>query len=110
MLYQSIIIFQISFGALVYAGLQGFVSVLKKIGMENNLGHPLCDHLRQGFWALDYIVSRLERYRERFPELMPIKSWINERFELLKKLPNFLLPKYFNIIVMTLHYAAQNRW
>jgi glycogen debranching enzyme len=27
----------------------------------NDLGHPLCGHLRAGSWAMDYIYERLER-------------------------------------------------
>ena len=48
-------------GNLSFCGLQGFVSILGKISMENNLGHPLCQNLREGFWQLDYVIHRLQR-------------------------------------------------
>jgi glycogen debranching enzyme len=34
---------------------------LKHIMRYNDLGHPLCAHLRDGSWALDYVHSRLFR-------------------------------------------------
>ena len=48
-------------GALVYCGLEGFMHPLRHIMRYNDLGHPLCGHLRDGSWALDYVVSRLEK-------------------------------------------------
>lgn len=48
-------------GDLVYCGLEGWMSPLRHITEHNDLGHPLCDHLRQGTWALDYIHARLEK-------------------------------------------------
>lgn len=46
-------------GKLVYCGLQGWMHPLRHIMQYNDLGHPLCGHLRDGPWALDYIVNRL---------------------------------------------------
>ena len=48
-------------GKMVYCGLEGWMHPLRHIMKYNDLGHPLCDHLRQGTWALDYVHSRLER-------------------------------------------------
>jgi len=48
-------------GTLVYAGLEGWMAPLRKVMLENDLGHPICGHLRSGVWAMDYIVMRLER-------------------------------------------------
>ena len=47
------------YGALVYCGLEGWMNPLRHIMDNNDLGHPLCEHLRQGTWALDYIYGRL---------------------------------------------------
>ena len=46
-------------GKLVYCGLQGWMAPLRRIMQYNDLGHPLCAHLREGTWALDYISNRL---------------------------------------------------
>lgn len=46
-------------GKLVYCGLEGWMHPLRHIMQHNDLGHPLCGHLRDGVWAMDYIHSRL---------------------------------------------------
>lgn len=48
-------------GAMVYCGLQGWIHPLRHIMQYNDLGHPLCAHLREGAWAMDYITNRLKR-------------------------------------------------
>lgn len=97
-----------NFGKLSYAGLQGFYSVLREISKNNDLGHPLCDHLRSGYWAMDYITERLKRYLKEYPNLQSIITWLELRFALVKELPNFLIPKYFNIVVSTASYVTRN--
>jgi len=49
-------------GNLVYCGLEGWMHPLRHIIRFNDLGHPLCAHLRQGTWAFDYITGRLSKY------------------------------------------------
>lgn len=46
-------------GKLVYCGLEGWMHPLRHIMQYNDLGHPLCQHLRSGTWAMDYIPNRL---------------------------------------------------
>ena len=46
-------------GSLVYCGLEGWMHPLRHIMRYNDLGHPLCGHLREGTWAFDYIYNRL---------------------------------------------------
>lgn len=98
-------------GALVYAGLQGWWSVLENIVKYNELGHPLCDHLREGQWALDYIVGRMEKLadREGYSRLKTPTAWLRERFDSVRKVPNFLLPKYFATIIRVAYNAAWRR-
>jgi len=93
-------------GSLPYAGLEGFVSVLKPIIADNNLGHPFCAHLRDGTWALDYIVDRLNRYLGDYPNLKPLIEWLSTRFNVVKRLPDFLIPKYFALIIRTAYLKA----
>lgn len=95
-------------GPLVYAGLQGWWSVLENIIKHNELGHPLCDHLRQGQWALDYIVGRMEMIArmEGHDTLNKPAQWLRERFQAVRGLPSFLLPRYFVIIVQVAYNAA----
>lgn len=48
-------------GSLTYCGLEGWMHPLRHIMRHNDLGHPLCGHLREGTWAMDYVYSRLEK-------------------------------------------------
>ena len=99
------------FGHLVYAGLQGWCSVLDHVIRDNDLGHPLCNHLREGQWALDYIVGRLRNQTERTgsQSLEAPRKWFAERFDAIRKLPIFLLPRYFALTLQTAYNAAWNR-
>ena len=97
-----------SHGKLVYAGLQGWWSVLKGVIHDNDLGHPLCNHLRDGQWALDWIVSRLERMakREDRQALSDAACWLKDRFAAIRRLPSFLLPRYFALVIQTAYRAS----
>jgi glycogen debranching enzyme len=98
-------------GKLVYAGLQGWWSILKGIIKENNLAHSLCQNLRDGQWALDYIVGRLKRLSQKpgRERLGSIASWLEERFDAIRGIPSFLLPRYFGLVLRTAYMAAWDR-
>lgn len=98
-------------GPLVYAGLQGWWSVLEEVVEYNKLDHPLCDNIRHGQWALDYIVARMEKVakREDYVSLYKPTAWLREKFEVVRALPSFLLPSYFAIIVQVAYQAACRR-
>ncbi|KFY25104.1 hypothetical protein V493_04846 [Pseudogymnoascus sp. VKM F-4281 (FW-2241)] len=100
-----------SHGKLVYAGLEGWWSVLKKIIGENDLAHPLAQHLRSGQWALDYTVGRLQRKSKEkgFERLQAPALWLKERFDAIRKLPSFLLPRYFGLVIRTAYSAGFDR-
>ncbi|PFH46873.1 glycoside hydrolase family 133 protein [Amanita thiersii Skay4041] len=95
------------YGKLVYCGLEGWMHPLRQIMMYNDLGHPMCAHLRQGTWALDYIYRRLEVQNDISNTLLSPIQWFKERFERIKAtVPNFMRPKYFAIVISTAHSAA----
>ncbi|KAF2810531.1 glycogen debranching enzyme [Mytilinidion resinicola] len=98
-------------GNLVYAGLQGWWSVLQDIVNDNNLGHPVCQHLREGQWALDYCVNRLEKASSKrlYHRIKPVAIWLKERFDAIRKIPSFLLPRYFAMVIQTAYNAAYDR-
>ncbi|KAF7796344.1 hypothetical protein EIP86_007521 [Pleurotus ostreatoroseus] len=95
-------------GNLVYCGLEGFMHPLRHIMRYNDLGHPLCGNLRDGSWAFDYVVSRLEKQTETFPKLASPAKWYKERFERIKEsVAPFLRPKYFAIVISEAYKAAR---
>ncbi|KAG8525296.1 uncharacterized protein KY384_008940 [Bacidia gigantensis] len=100
-----------SYGPLVYAGLQGWQSVLKDVVHDNDLGHPICKHLRDGQWPLDYIIKRLDKIasREDRPSLLKPKEWLKQRFDAIRKIPSFLLPRYFALVIQIAFTAAWER-
>ncbi|KAI1007537.1 Glycogen debranching enzyme [Podosphaera aphanis] len=99
------------FGKLSYAGLQGWWSLMENIIRENDLAHPLCEHLRQGQWALDYIHGRLDKISKiaGFEQISKPAQWISERFDAIRRLPSFLLPRYFGLVIRTAYHAAWDR-
>ncbi|KAL8719888.1 MAG: hypothetical protein Q9225_003166 [Loekoesia sp. 1 TL-2023] len=98
-------------GPLVYAGLQGWWSCLRDIIRYNQLGHPICNHLREGTWAMDYIVGRLDRMskNEEYSSLLKPAAWLKSRFDAIKKVPSFLRPRYFALVIQTAYDAAWAR-
>lgn len=117
-------------GKLVYCGLEGWMHPLRSIMRYNDLGHPLCAHLREGIWALDYVHQRLTQcvtmirslcgcphyslfcyflsQLGMFPRLEKPAQWIKERFERIKmNVPNFLRPKYFALVISEAYRAAR---
>ena len=99
------------YGPLVYAGLQGWWSCLRDVVRYNQLGHPICNHLREGTWAMDYIVGRLDRIskQNKFSALGKPASWLRLRFDAIRKVPNFLRPRYFALVIQTAYGAAWAR-
>ncbi|KAK7204849.1 glucanotransferase domain of glycogen debranching enzyme-domain-containing protein [Myxozyma melibiosi] len=98
-----------NFGPLVYAGLQGFMSPFTQIILNNDLAHPICDHLRQGQWALDYIVYRLKSHVDEFPHLNSLIAWLESRFDAIRKVPPFLLPRYFAMVLQAVYEACRDQ-
>ncbi|ORZ07829.1 glycogen debranching enzyme [Absidia repens] len=89
------------YGKLIYAGLQGFMTVLEPIIVNSDLGHPVCDNLRQGKWALEYTVNRLDKYLPHYPHLEGLRHWLDSRMSKVKEMPDFLVPKYFAMTIQT---------
>ncbi|CBQ68567.1 probable 4-alpha-glucanotransferase / amylo-1,6-glucosidase (glycogen-debranching enzyme) [Sporisorium reilianum SRZ2] len=92
---------------LVYCGLEGWMAVLRPIIQSNDLGHPLCGHLRDGTWALDYVHKRLVKQLNVLPRLAEPAKWLSQRFDLIKDTaPNFMRPKYFALVIKAAYDAA----
>jgi glycogen debranching enzyme len=93
------------FGPVVYCGLQGFLSLLSNIRPNNDLGHPLCNNLRQGNWMIDYISHRLKHD----PGTLELGTWLERSMEPLKKIPRYLLPSYFDVVVTGTYLMLLNQ-
>ncbi|THV06230.1 glycoside hydrolase family 13 protein [Dendrothele bispora CBS 962.96] len=95
-------------GGLTYCGLEGWMHPLRHIMRYNDLGHPLCGHLREGTWAMDYVHGRLSKQTSVLPDLQKPALWFKERFDRVKdRVPPFMRPKYFALIISEAYKAAR---
>lgn len=88
---------------LKYAGLQGLMSVLADIRPNNDLGHPLCANLREGDWLIDFVSNRLI---QRDGPLGQVGQWLGAMFNYLKHFPRYLIPCYFDAILVSTYTTA----
>lgn len=79
--------------------------MVRQAQIHNDLSIPLFQNLRGGNWLLDYYTNRLEG----FPNLHPIRDWIDTQFKLLKVIPRHLIPRYFVKIVNLLRGVAEQK-
>ncbi|KAJ3850530.1 glycoside hydrolase family 13 protein [Lentinula lateritia] len=91
-------------GRLTYCGLEGWMHPLRHIMRHNDLGHPLCEHLRKGTWSLDYVYDP-----DDLPNLKNVAQWFKDRFDRIKATaPPFLRPKYFALVLSEAYKAARH--
>ncbi|KAJ7245146.1 glycoside hydrolase family 13 protein [Mycena haematopus] len=96
-------------GKMVYCGLEGWMHPLRHIMRYNDLGHPLCGHLREGSWALDYVHQRLTKQSAVMPRLAKPAQWFKERFERVKaNVPPHLRPRFFALVISEAYKAARS--
>ncbi|VEN50334.1 unnamed protein product, partial [Callosobruchus maculatus] len=88
-----------NFGSMVYAGLQGFMSLMSNIRPNNDLGHPMCANLRDGNWMIDYISNRLKLD----VGTKELGEWIAKNTECFKEIPRYLVPCYFDVVLTGLY-------
>ncbi|XP_051556347.1 glycogen debranching enzyme-like isoform X2 [Myxocyprinus asiaticus] len=89
--------------SLKYGGLQGLLSVMADVRPKNDLGHPFCDNLRQGDWMIDYVSNRL---MSRGGSLAEVGQWFQTMFAYLKHIPRYLIPCYFDAILVGAYTTA----
>ncbi|KAI9217444.1 glucanotransferase domain of glycogen debranching enzyme-domain-containing protein [Blastocladiella britannica] len=98
------------YGPLAYCGVEGIASVLRPIMQKNDLGHALCSNLREGPWLMDYTVNRLEAAAttgRATGAVGAVAEWLKVRFDLVKIVPQYLQPKYFSVVLMSVVVAAR---
>ena len=80
------------------------MSILNVIRNWNNLGHPLCNNLREGDWLPQYVYHRLQRAGGG---VVPLGNWLGKVFSYLAKLPRFLIPCYFDAIITGVYMVIE---
>ena len=98
-----------NYGPLVYAGVAGWMGPLEGMINDNNLAHVISDHLREGLWALDYSVNRLSKYESPNPNIKPYCEWLRSRFDAIRSLPSFMIPRYFALIQLNAYLACSKK-
>lgn len=93
---------------LVYGGLQGWISVISDVIKRNDLNHPFAINLRDGTWALDFVVNRLLKFCDS-ESVLEFERWLKSRIHLVKEVPFFLRPKYFALVLGTAYEACRFR-
>ncbi|KIR80314.1 glycogen debranching enzyme [Cryptococcus gattii EJB2] len=97
-----------NYGPITFCGLEGWMHPLREITKKNDLGHPLCQHLREGTWAFDYVVNRLNKQTGDLPHLAAPAKWFASRFDQIKATaPSFMRPKYFSLVIHEAYKAAR---
>eukprot|EP00092_Neocalanus_flemingeri_P012105 GFUD01013053.1.p1 GENE.GFUD01013053.1~~GFUD01013053.1.p1 ORF type:complete len:1475 (+),score=544.67 GFUD01013053.1:73-4497(+) len=92
-------------GELHYCGLAGLVPVLDCMRPSNDLGHPLAGNLRSGDWLVEFISTRLASQQGT----VQLAGWFSSAFSSLKVLPRFLVPRYFDSVIMAASAALQQQ-
>jgi glycogen debranching enzyme len=94
-----------NFGRLNYCGLAGLVPLLNRMRPANDLGHPLAANLRAGNWLMEYTANRLaQRLATK-----PLAAWLQAAFGQVAQLPRYLVPRYFDTVLMAAYAAIYRR-
>ncbi|KAM7539070.1 hypothetical protein Aperf_G00000049145 [Anoplocephala perfoliata] len=96
------------YGDLVYCGLQGIVSVMRTVAQNNDMGHPVCGHLREGLWILDYLYKRISAEDPSKPskQLDKLARALKQLFQPIYDLPRYLVPSSFGMLVGCLYQTV----
>ncbi|CAH8641298.1 unnamed protein product [Schistosoma bovis] len=94
-------------GWLVYCGFQNISNVLQGIRDRNDLGHPICSHLRQGDWLAHYLTERLAKLPHNSNKLITkaiiqMSDILKIMYKPLSNIPRYLVPAYFEALTVTL--------
>ncbi|KAF0047471.1 hypothetical protein F2P81_001104 [Scophthalmus maximus] len=81
----------------------GLMSVLADVRPNNDLGHPVCANLRQGDWLIEFVSNRLIN---REGPLAQVGQWLGAMFNYLKHIPRYLIPCYFDAILVSTYTTA----
>ncbi|KAK4475741.1 hypothetical protein MN116_001003 [Schistosoma mekongi] len=96
-----------NWGWLVYCGFQSIANLLQEIRDLNDLGHPICSHLRQGDWLAHYLTERLTKLPCNSDKLITealiqMSDILKIMYKPLSNIPRYLVPAYFEALTVTL--------
>ncbi|KAF7260333.1 hypothetical protein EG68_02500 [Paragonimus skrjabini miyazakii] len=99
------------YGRLCYCGFESIAAVLEDIRDKNDLGHPVCAHLRSGDWLANYLCDRLCTIPNNAesilsPALVQIGKTLKQLFAPLSDLPRYLVPAYFETLILSIRQLA----
>nr|CAH8871998.1 unnamed protein product [Trichobilharzia regenti] len=94
-------------GTLVYCGFQSISNLLQGINDRNDLGHPICSHLRHGDWLAHYLTDRLAKLPLNSDKLITeaiiqMSEILRIMYKPLSNIPRYLVPAYFEVLTNTL--------
>ncbi|THD22434.1 Glycogen debranching enzyme [Fasciola hepatica] len=101
------------FGKLCYCGFQSIASVLEDVRSKNDLGHPVCCHLRNGDWLAHYLAQRLCNLPPNSKnilteDLVRTGKILHVMFSRLNELPRYLTPAYFEALITAVRDLIAN--
>lgn len=77
---------------------------METIAFNNDLGHPICQNLREGDWLMEYTANRLKNKTGT----IILGEKFTETLEQIKKIPRYLIPCYFFNVISRVHREMVN--
>jgi glycogen debranching enzyme len=72
------------YGVFTYSGIASFMTILRDLKVNGDMGHELFNNMRAGDWYLDYAKDRLGFMQS---ELKPLIEFLNAHYGYIKALP-----------------------
>lgn len=89
-------------GRLQWAGVAGITGHIHAALQSNDLGHPLCAHLREGLWLPEFFQRRMARR----PELHAAADWLQCHIRAAHKLPRHTRPQAICRALRVLYFVS----
>lgn len=93
-----------NYGPLPYCGLFGIKKILLESLEKDDKTHPLFKNIQEGDWYIGYVLHRLRQKPKKFFQII---YSLDSLFGNLKKLPRYLVPRFFSKIIMMVFGAFE---
>eukprot|EP00912_Choanoflagellata_sp_UC4_P001655 UC4_evm1s1051 len=91
------------YGPLKYCGLQGIMTVFDIVRKRDELGHPLCENIREGPWLTDYLIEHIKKGGIR---LKLISLWVEKVKDKIYTVAKAWRPVGLDILLCKLYNKA----